>query len=90
VFGRGSLDRKLFKSQVAVREGDCATRTVDRKVEKGRLPPPDGVDGNKPFWWLSTLERHDRQRRRTAVRTPPGEGARKRKRAAPVQTESTT
>ena len=33
------FDCKLFKRNVAVREG-CVTRTVDRKVKAGDLPPP--------------------------------------------------
>jgi hypothetical protein len=63
VHGKASkfFNRKLSKSQVALREGNT-TRNVDRKVKAGILPPPDGYDNGHPFWWLSTLETNDRVR----------------------------
>jgi hypothetical protein len=61
VCGRAStfFDRKLFKSELALREGR-ATKTIERGVLAGSFPPPDGVTNGKAWWWLSTLERNDR------------------------------
>lgn|SRR5262249_20096070 len=61
VFGRASqfFNRKLFKREVAQREG-CHPRTIERKVVDGTYPPPDGVENGYPWWWLSTLEANDR------------------------------
>ena len=61
VNGRASkhFDRKLFKAEVALREGVVA-RTIERNVAAGSFPPPDGVTNGHAWWWLATLERHDR------------------------------
>jgi hypothetical protein len=56
-------DRKLFKAEVALREGDVAPRTIERWLKEKKYPQPDGYDHRGyPFWWLSTLERNDRAR----------------------------
>jgi hypothetical protein len=74
VNGRTSeyFDRKLFKAEVALREGVVA-RTIDRNVAAGRFPPPDGVTNGHAWWWLATLERHDRAvaAKPATTRTPP-------------------
>jgi hypothetical protein len=65
VHGRVSdfSNRKLFKPEVALREGDVALRTVDRWIAAKTFPKPDGYDQRGyPFWWLSTLEKNDRER----------------------------
>jgi N6-adenosine-specific RNA methylase IME4 len=61
VLGRASkhFNRKLGKPQVAQREGK-STRTIERGVEAGTFPPPDGFTNGFPWWWLSTLEANDR------------------------------
>jgi hypothetical protein len=40
---------------------DCA-RQIERDVEKRAFPPPDEIISGRWYWWLSTLERHDRER----------------------------
>src|SRR5262249_28402493 len=72
VHGRNStfFDRKLSKNQVALREGRSA-RAVERDVDNGTFPPPDEIVNGRAYWWLSTLERHDRERIHSATRTPP-------------------
>jgi len=77
VNGRASehFDRKLFKAEVALREGVVA-RTIERNVAAGRFPPPDGVTNGHAWWWLATLERHDRAvaAKPATTRTPPNAG----------------
>src|SRR5689334_6473353 len=80
VHGRASehFNKKLFKSQVALREGRHP-RSIERDYKdkkKKKFPPPDGVTNGREWWWLSTLERHDRERAGlpTATRTPPNAG----------------
>jgi len=77
VHGRASehFDRKLFKPQVALREGVVA-RTIERNVAAGRFPPPDGVTNGHAWWWLATLERHDRAvaAKPATTHTPPNAG----------------
>jgi hypothetical protein len=91
VHGRASehFDRKLFKPQVALREGRTM-RSVERNVAAGIFPPPDGSSGGHSWWWLSTLEQHDRAvaAKPVVTRTPPNarKGAASR-RAAPMQSE---
>jgi hypothetical protein len=74
VNGRASehFDRKLFKAEVALREGVVA-RTIERNVAAGSFPPPDGVTNGHAWWWLATLERHDRAvaAKPATTRTPP-------------------
>jgi hypothetical protein len=66
------LDRRLTKRQLALRRGK-STRTVDRDVERGLLPPPE-IENGRCYWWLSTLERHDRERVQSRTQTPPNAG----------------
>ena len=77
VKGRASehFDRKLFKAEVALREGVVA-RTIERNVGAGSFPPPDGVTNGHAWWWLATLERHDRAvaAKPATTRTPPNAG----------------
>ena len=77
VNGRTSeyFDRKLFKAEVALREGVVA-RTIERNVAAGRFPLPDGVTNGHAWWWLDTLERHDRAvaAKPATTRTPPNAG----------------
>lgn len=54
------FDRRLTKRELAQRRGK-STRTVDRDVERGVLPPPE-VENGRCYWWLSTLQRHERKR----------------------------
>lgn len=63
VHGRASdfFDRKLTKPMVALREAKSA-RQIERDVENRAYPPPDEIINGRWYWWLSTLERHDRER----------------------------
>ena len=66
--GQSAADRKIWKSDLAIREG-VSTRTVERGIKDGRYAQPDGVtEDGKPWWWLSSVQRHDRQRVRGATR----------------------
>jgi predicted DNA-binding transcriptional regulator AlpA len=59
--------RRLNKREVAEREG-VGTRTIDRRVVEGSLPPPDIIDG-RCYWWEHVLEAHDVARLRKAAPT---------------------
>jgi hypothetical protein len=61
VRGQSATDRRLFKNDYAVREG-VSTRTLERGVKDGRYAQPDDFINGKPCWWLSTVQRHDRNR----------------------------
>jgi hypothetical protein len=63
---------------VAFREGVVA-RTIERNVAAEKFPPPDGVTNGHAWWWLSTLERHDRAvaAKPATTRTPPNAGKEK-------------
>jgi hypothetical protein len=76
----GFHDRKLSKIQLARREA-ITTRSVDRRVKDGRLPPPDGAEGRQPYWWLSALQRHDREHTGLVARHEPPELAAARARS---------
>jgi hypothetical protein len=52
-------NRAFGKSQVAERYGNVHTRTVDRRVERGEIPPADFHQGRLSYWWESTLDQHD-------------------------------
>ena len=66
VFGRAGstlaagYDRRLSKRQLAMMRGVC-TRTIDRHVKAGLLPPPE-VENGRDYWWISKLQEHDRER----------------------------
>jgi hypothetical protein len=64
------FDRRLTKRELALRRGQ-STRTVDRDVERGALPPPE-VENGRCFWWLSVLQRHERNREIAAQTKPRG------------------
>jgi hypothetical protein len=61
-------DRRLTKRQLAQRRGK-STRTVDRDVERGILPAPQFENG-RAYWWLSALQRHEREREHGKPRAP--------------------
>jgi hypothetical protein len=52
----GRPRKRQSKAEVAKDEG-CTTRTVDRRVKQGLLPPSDDVIGGRHFWWSDSLER---------------------------------
>jgi hypothetical protein len=62
-------DRRLGKRGVALREGK-SIRSIDRGVKNGTFPAADAIINGRHFWWLSTLQRHDRERIRGTTRTP--------------------
>ena len=46
-----------------------AQSTFDDDVKAGRHPPPDGYLGPKrPFWWESTIERHQKSLRESPMK----------------------
>jgi predicted DNA-binding transcriptional regulator AlpA len=65
-------DRRLTKRQVAEREA-CSTRTIDRRVADGSFPAPNVIAG-RLYWWLSALQRHERERSQSTTRTPCNAG----------------
>jgi hypothetical protein len=74
VFGRTSTstgklpDRKLPTREVALRAGR-SVRSIERDLEAKTHPPPDEIVNGRKYWWLSTLERHDRERERSTTHT---------------------
>jgi hypothetical protein len=71
--------RRLKKRQVAVREG-VSTRTVDRRVAKRILPPPDDVVDGRCYWWEDTLDAFDAERLQQAKQITARTKAERRKR----------
>ena len=63
-----AFDRRLTKRQLALRRGK-STRTVDRDVKRGVLPPPE-FENKRAYWWLSALQRHERARGQDKPHTP--------------------
>lgn len=61
-------DRRLTKRAVAEREG-CSPRTIDRRLKQGTLPPPDIING-RLYWWLSALQRHEREHKQSKPHVP--------------------
>jgi hypothetical protein len=79
---KAGTDRRIFKREVAIREG-CSTKTIERGVASSRYPPPDDIINGRWSWWLSTWLAHDQKRMRTLKRAKrPAE-----KLNAPVNTE---
>jgi hypothetical protein len=66
--GADRRDSRLTKTAVAARKG-VSPRTIDRWRKAGLMPPPDDVINGRQYWWLSTLQRHERARAR--VPAPP-------------------
>jgi hypothetical protein len=75
IHGRASdfFNRKLTKPQVALREAK-SVRQIERDVEDRKYPPPDEIINGRWYWWLSTLERHDRERVQSRTCRPPNAG----------------
>ena len=42
-----------------MRRYDCCEKTIDRRVETGKLPKPDFYVGKIPYWTDETLDRCD-------------------------------
>ena len=56
-----SFDRRMTKRQLAQQRAQ-STKSVDRAVKAGLLPPPEYENG-RAYWWLSKIQEHERQRR---------------------------
>jgi hypothetical protein len=88
VFGRAAVgsgalpDRKLSTTQVALRAG-VSMRTIQRGIESHAHPPPDETVNGRNYWWLSTLERHERERSQSTTRAPANAGKPAIRRAKP-------
>ena len=63
--------RFLKKKSVAARY-DCCEKTVDRRVKRGVIPPPDLFQGRFPLWLEDKLDAYDASAAREALRTPCG------------------
>jgi hypothetical protein len=67
-----STTRWFRKKQLAERYS-TSTRTVDRWIEGGKFPPPDGrLPNGAPLWGFATVEDHERK---SVVRATAREGA---------------
>jgi hypothetical protein len=53
--------RLIATRGVRARYADRSARTLKRWIRAGRFPPPDVIINNRHFWWLETLERHERE-----------------------------
>jgi len=69
----GRPRERLTKTDLAKEEG-VSTRSVDRRVKEGKLPPPDDVINNRLYWWSDSIERH--RRTRSAADTAAARAAR--------------
>ena len=54
-----------------------SVRQIERDVQNQLLPPPDEILNGRWYWWLSTLEKHDRERPQSTTRAPKGAKPRK-------------
>jgi hypothetical protein len=57
----GPADDEFFNKQRVARRYGWSVRTVDRHAQMDLLPPPDIING-RIGWWLSTLQKFDRER----------------------------
>jgi hypothetical protein len=55
---------------IGVRYGGRHPRTVKRWVDKGELPRPDVIIRERPYYYETTLDTHDRQRATEALSKP--------------------
>jgi hypothetical protein len=56
------MTKKLLNLGALAARYRRSERTITRWKKDGRLPPPDVVlPGDKPGWFDTTLERHERQ-----------------------------
>jgi hypothetical protein len=55
------IKRLLPAREVCERYGLKASRSLRRWVVAGIFPPPDRVVRGRNYWWLSTLDQHERQ-----------------------------
>jgi len=53
----GRPRRRLTKGDLAKQEG-ITTRSVDRRVAEGKLPPADDIISGRLYWWSDSLECH--------------------------------
>jgi hypothetical protein len=65
-----AIEKILRRSEVMTINGyGKADSTFDDDTRAGRHPPPDGYLGAKrPFWWQSTIERHQKALRESPVK----------------------
>lgn len=57
-----NFSKRLIPSRdVRERYGGASGRTLRRWELSGALPPPDRVIHGRKYWWLETLERHERE-----------------------------
>jgi hypothetical protein len=55
------IKRLISTRGVRARYDDKSARTIRRWVLAGVLPPPDRTINGRHFWWLETLEAHERR-----------------------------
>lgn len=55
------IKRLIPTRGVCERYGIKAARSIRRWVLIGVLPPPDRTINNRNYWWLETLEQHERR-----------------------------
>jgi hypothetical protein len=55
------IKRLIPTRGVRERYGNAASRTIRRWVLSGVLPKPDKTINGRHFWWLETLEAHERR-----------------------------
>jgi hypothetical protein len=60
-----ATDYRLTKRALAERRGK-STRSIDRDVKRGVVPPPE-IENGRSYWWLSVLQRHERAHVRKVV-----------------------
>ena len=55
-------NKRLVPSRsVCDRYGLKAIRSLRRWILAGTFPPPDKIINKRNYWWLETLERHERR-----------------------------
>jgi hypothetical protein len=55
------FDRRLGKKEMALRRG-TSTKTLERDVKRGRVPPPEIDEYGHWHWWLSAVQEDERKR----------------------------
>ena len=57
----GRPRQRLTKADLAQQEG-VTTRSIDRRVAEGKLPPADDIINGRLYWWSDSIVRHRRIR----------------------------
>jgi len=55
------IKQLISSSRLRQRYNNQSLRTLRRWELRGTIPPPDRIIHGRKYWWLETLERHERE-----------------------------